>query len=77
MSSRREFLKAAAGATAGIFASGGLFDAVAQVPRREVSIGGRRVKVVDIHGHCAIQEVENIIRGTNVERRVSRNRLLG
>jgi aminocarboxymuconate-semialdehyde decarboxylase len=77
MSSRREFLKAAAGATAGMFASGGLFEAVAQVPRREVFIGGRRVKVVDIHGHCAIQEVEDIIRGTNVERKVSRNRLLG
>ncbi len=77
MGNRREFLKTAAGATAGMFAIGGLLDAVAQVPRREVFIGGRRVKVVDIHGHCAIQEVEDIIRGTNVERRMSGNRLLG
>ncbi len=51
--------------------------AFAQVPRREVFIDGRRVKVVDIHGHCAIQDVEEVIRGTNVERAVSRNRLLG
>jgi len=77
MANRREFLRSAAGATAGMFAMGGLLDAVAQIPRREVSIGGRRVKVVDIHGHCAIQEVEDVIRGTSVERRVSRNRILG
>jgi len=77
MANRREFLTNAAGAAAGLFALGALPLAVAQVPRREVSIGGRRVKVVDIHGHCAVDAVEEIIRGTNVERRVSRNRLLG
>ena len=77
MSNRREFLTSAAGAAVGLYALGALPLAVAQVPRREVSIGGRRVKVVDIHGHCAIEAVEEIIRGTNVERQVSRNRLLG
>jgi aminocarboxymuconate-semialdehyde decarboxylase len=77
MTTRRDFLNLAAGAAAGICAYGQLPFAVAQVPRREISIGGRRVQVVDIHGHCAIQEVEAVIRGTNVERTVSGNRLLG
>ncbi len=77
MANRREFLRTAAGATAGLVALGGLPLSLAQAPRREVSIGGRRVKVVDIHGHCATQEVEEVIRGTNVERNMSRNRLLG
>jgi hypothetical protein len=77
MASRRDFLTNAAGAVAGFYAFGAVPLAVAQVPRREVSIGGRRVTVVDIHGHCAIEAVEEVIRGTNVERSVSRNRLLG
>ncbi len=77
MASRRDFLTNATGAVAGFYAFGALPLAVAQVPRREVSIGGRRVKVVDIHGHCAIEAVEEVIRGTNVERTVSSNRLLG
>ena len=54
MANRREFLKNAAGTVAGFYACGALPLAMAQVPRREVSIGGRRVKIVDIHGHCAI-----------------------
>ncbi len=77
MTNRRTFLRTAAGVAAGLFASVRLPHAVPQELRREVSIGGRRAKVVDIHGHCAIQQVEEIIRGTNVERRISRNRLLG
>ena len=76
MRTRRDFLRAAAG-TAACYAVGAMSPGFAQVPRREVSIGGRGVTVVDIHGHCGIQEVEAVIRGTNVERRVSQNRLLG
>ncbi|HEY5624402.1 MAG TPA: amidohydrolase family protein, partial [Gammaproteobacteria bacterium] len=72
----REFLKSAAGAAA-CYMVGNASSVFAQVPRREVSIGGRRVTVVDIHGHCAVQEVESVIRGTNVERNVPRNRILG
>jgi aminocarboxymuconate-semialdehyde decarboxylase len=30
--------------------------------RREVSVGGRRVKVVDVHGHCLIPEVLDVIK---------------
>ena len=81
MQDRRSFLKAMAAATAGIVAVGCESSAppppASQVPRREVSIGGRRVTVVDIHGHCAVAAVEDVIRGTPVERTMSGNRILG
>src|SRR5262245_16066964 len=53
MANRRQFLRAA-GSAAALAA----FGARAQAPaRREVRIGGKRVKVVDIHAHCAFREV--------------------
>lgn len=79
MQDRRSFLKAMTAATAGMFVMGceSTTTTASQVPRREVSIGGRRVTVVDIHSHCAVAEVENVILGTNVERAMSENRILG
>lgn len=77
MTTRRDFINIAAGAALGLTSYGQLPFALAQVRRREVSIGGRRVRVVDIHGHCAIKDVERVIQGTNVERTVSANRILG
>ena len=77
MTTRREVFSIAAGAAAGLCAYGQVPLAFAQVPRREISISGRRVTVVDIHGHCAINEVENVIRGTSLERSISGNRILG
>ena len=32
--------------------------------RRQISIGGRRVRVVDIHCHCVIPEVAEVVKGT-------------
>src|SRR4029077_14769355 len=32
------------------------------VRRREGSVGGRRIKVVDVHGHCLIPEVSDVIK---------------
>jgi aminocarboxymuconate-semialdehyde decarboxylase len=68
MRSRREFLTVASG-TAGLVLTRGLarIGAGAQrvggpARRREVSVGGRRVKVVDIHGHCLIPEVQDVIK---------------
>jgi aminocarboxymuconate-semialdehyde decarboxylase len=59
MPTRREFLKDVASGAAG-------FVLVPQVGapgrRREVSVGGRRVKVVDVHGHCLIPEVLDVIK---------------
>ncbi len=37
--------------------------------RRHVSVGGKRVRTVDVHCHCAIPEVADIIKGTPLEAR--------
>lgn len=71
MSDRREFLKEMAGATAGIFFTGcGLVESALalQQPggsgkRREVAVGGRRVRTIDIHCHCYIREAVNMVKG--------------
>ena len=62
MPHRRGFLKAVAGA-AGVVAAGcSLISAAGQsaqpsaVRRRKVTLGGRRVKTVDVHAHCAVPE---------------------
>ena len=69
MRTRREFLKQAAGATAGLALTRGLASAGPRLQRaggplrrREVSVGGRRIKVVDVHGHCLIPEVADVIK---------------
>jgi aminocarboxymuconate-semialdehyde decarboxylase len=54
---RREFLGAVAGAYAFTRAL------IAQQPR-EVSIGGRRVRVIDVHAHVVIPEVAEVVKGT-------------
>jgi aminocarboxymuconate-semialdehyde decarboxylase len=76
MRNRREFLKTVAGATTGILVAGTAFAKSAlqggpaapdaPVKRREVSIGGRRVKVVDVHAHCVIPEVWDIVKDTSL-----------
>jgi aminocarboxymuconate-semialdehyde decarboxylase len=75
MTNRRDFLKTVACATAGTLVMGRF--PVAQSVRREVSLGGRRVKVVDIHAHCGVREVEDIARDTNVARTIGANLVLG
>ncbi len=70
MTSRREFLKKTANATAGVLFTGcPLLDAAhAQqkppVKRREVSVGGRRVKTIDVHSHCVIPEAMDLMKQT-------------
>ena len=64
MPTRREFIRSASGAMAGIAFVGcdllAARDAQAQasgaVRRREVVVSGRRVKTVDVHAHCAVPE---------------------
>ena len=59
MTNRREFLKGVARATAGVaFAGCGLVNAQSgRAPqRRQVVVGGRRVKTVDFHAHCVVPE---------------------
>jgi aminocarboxymuconate-semialdehyde decarboxylase len=73
MQNRRDFLRTAAGAAAGTMLPGSAFasqamqggaGAAAAGKRREVSIGGRRVKVVDVHAHCLIPEVLDLVKDT-------------
>jgi aminocarboxymuconate-semialdehyde decarboxylase len=53
MTSRREFLSLAGV----VFTGCSLFpDAHAQARRREVAVGGRRIRTIDVHAHCIIPE---------------------
>ena len=70
MPNRRDFCKTAAAAMAGMF-----FQAPAP-KRREVSIGNRRIKVIDVHGHFIVPEEMDVVRGTNLEGNI-RNNLTG
>ena len=71
---RREFVWEAAGGAAAMLCAG---EAVAATPavqrgarpsRRAVTVGGRRVKTVDVHAHTAVPDVlVDIVRGTPLE----------
>jgi aminocarboxymuconate-semialdehyde decarboxylase len=78
MPDRRDFLKNVAGATTGMLLTGSAFagsalqgGVAATGKRREVSIGGRRVKVVDVHAHCQIPEVWEIVKDSKLASIVS------
>jgi aminocarboxymuconate-semialdehyde decarboxylase len=66
---RRDFLITAIAGAAGAYAISrqGLNVATARQPsssgRRQVMVGGRRVKVIDVHAHCVIP-VGEIVKGT-------------
>jgi aminocarboxymuconate-semialdehyde decarboxylase len=64
MPNRREFFKRAAGAAAGTFVLGREFLSAQAPARREISIGGKRVRVIDVHCHTVIPEVAEIVKGT-------------
>ena len=69
MPSRRDFLGNVAGATAGMLLGGrravdAAHGAQAAAPRRRVSIGGRRITVVDIHAHTFVPEVWELVKDT-------------
>jgi aminocarboxymuconate-semialdehyde decarboxylase len=73
MPNRRAFLRNVAGATAGMLVGGrDLADAglrslqigAPQGKRREVLIGGRRIKTVDVHAHCFVPEVWDLVKDT-------------
>jgi len=63
MIERRTFLSAVGMASAGLVLAANPLGALAQ-GRKEVRVRGQRATVVDIHAHCAFQEVAPIIEGT-------------
>jgi aminocarboxymuconate-semialdehyde decarboxylase len=72
MPNRRDFFRTMAGAVAGVAVlrsgAGNTPVAALQAPpaRRQVMIGGRRVRVIDVHAHCVIPVTE-IVKGTPLE----------
>jgi aminocarboxymuconate-semialdehyde decarboxylase len=71
VTNRRHFLRTVAGTvTGGYVMRRGLLDAGAQnaaapIVRRQVSVGGRRIRVVDIHAHSYfVPPVMDVVRGT-------------
>jgi predicted TIM-barrel fold metal-dependent hydrolase len=64
MPHRRGFLKAVAGAAGIVAASCSLLDAqqTGERRRRTLTLGGRRVKTVDVHAHCVVPEALALMR---------------
>jgi aminocarboxymuconate-semialdehyde decarboxylase len=75
MASRREFLTGL-GASFGVMSFGcPCCRALAQTTankRREASVGGKRVRVIDIHSHCGVAEVAKVVEGTELEQAAKR-----
>src|SRR5688572_1185239 len=71
MNSRRDFFKTVAGATAGAYAMGRGLSAQAPA-RRQVSIAGKRVRVVDVHAHGTVP-IMQAVKGTPYEKQGAGN----
>jgi aminocarboxymuconate-semialdehyde decarboxylase len=69
MPNRRDFFKSVAGAAAGACVVGRAgATSRAQAPtRRQVSIGGKRIRVIDVHAHTNIP-IMNVVKGTPFEK---------
>ena len=69
MTNRREFLKDLAGAAGIVFVGCPWVEAAASAlqaggtgRRREVAVGGRRIRTVDVHCHCYVDDVWDLIK---------------
>ena len=49
----------------------------APVTHRDVRLGGKRVKVIDVHAHATIPEVADVVKGTPLARYAQGGRALG
>jgi aminocarboxymuconate-semialdehyde decarboxylase len=74
MPNRRDFFRSVGGATAGLYVIGRGQSGEAQAPatRRQVSIAGRRVRVVDVHAHTDIP-LGDVVKGTPFEKQAGGN----
>ena len=84
MQNRREFFRTVAGATAGAFVAGDAFLGAqgrggrgGAPTRRQISIGGKRIRVVDIHAHATVPEVGPVVAGTPWAEEADGERALG
>jgi aminocarboxymuconate-semialdehyde decarboxylase len=83
MPNRRDFLKTALGASAGVaFVGCSICNAKAArmpaqaagaVKRKEAMVGKRRVKTVDVHCHVDIPEIQQLLKGTKLDGRAIGN----
>jgi aminocarboxymuconate-semialdehyde decarboxylase len=64
MSSRRAFLRAAGGAVMALGAGG----IQGQAAPKQVMVGGRRMRIVDVHAHCVFPEVTQRVPNSNAPR---------
>jgi len=65
---RRQFIADIALAATGVAFSNAGLGALQQSRRREVTVGGRRVRTVDAHAHCFVPAVAEVVKGTPLER---------
>src|SRR6185369_4848643 len=73
MIDRRAFLKYAGAGVVCVACGIGRRLYAADAPRRrEVSVDGRRVRTVDVHAHCAVPAVLDLVSGTRFEERAKR-----
>src|SRR5215470_8172689 len=72
MQTRREFLKSAAGAAAGVFVQIG----APSGKRRELSMAGKRIKTFDAHAHCFVPEVWDLVKDTPLAA-AAKNNIMG
>jgi aminocarboxymuconate-semialdehyde decarboxylase len=56
-------LRAASGVLGGVVCAASAARAIEQPTRRPVTVGGRRVRTIDIHAHCVIPEALELIPG--------------
>jgi len=64
MTNRRAFCRTVAGASGALVFAHPFYAVRAQEARRQVTIAGRRVKVIDIHCHCVIPEAAEVVKNT-------------
>jgi hypothetical protein len=79
MPNRRDFIKRVAGASAGVvfvgcdicaaMAAGRPGQVGSGTKHKEVMVGKRRVKTVDVHCHVTVPEAADLLKGTKLERR--------
>jgi aminocarboxymuconate-semialdehyde decarboxylase len=82
MPNRRDFIKRVMSASAGVVFTGcNMCDAFAQAgsgkKHKEVMVGKRRVKTVDVHCHVSVPEATELLKGTKIERRLGAGLALG